>query len=75
MHQSTIDRISVNAYLIKRIHPRLDEFREILPLLADGYATALSILNFSPELSDQDVARALDLNWQTVKQIRRALSV
>lgn len=72
MNRTTFSKISLAADRLHKIHENLEQYKFIIPLLDEPYQLALQILKF-PELDDREVAAQVGVNWQTVKQIRRAL--
>lgn len=72
MNRTTFSKINLAADRLHKIHENLAEYKFIIPLLDEPYQLALQILKY-PELDDREVAAQVGINWQTVKQIRRAL--
>lgn len=72
MNRVTFSKINLAADRLHKIHDNLEQYKFIIPLLDEPYQLALQILKY-PELDDREVAAQVGINWQTVKQIRRAL--
>lgn len=74
MYRVTTDKINANRYLLKKIHAKKRDYLEVIPLLDEPYQLALKILDY-PGSDDKSIASELGVNWQTVKQIRKALEI
>ena len=72
MYHGTYDKIQANANLLKKLHAQGNI--QNLELFDEPYKLALSILDYKSQ-SDKEVADALGLNKETVKQARSALGI
>jgi hypothetical protein len=76
VNQRTIEKISQNARVLWKIHNgSITVEPSILGLLDEPYRLALEVLEFSFDVDPKEVGQALGINWQSVKQIRRALTL
>lgn len=78
MNYSTYIKIQLASTRIRRIHKNLSDYEFILPLLDEPYSLALRVLDYEDRLvtgslTYQEVGAELDVNWQTIKQVLRAL--
>lgn len=73
MNRVTFSKIALASDRLHKIHKNLEQFKFVIPLLDEPYQLALQVLKF-PELDDREVSAEIGINWQTVKQIRKALN-
>lgn len=73
MNTVTYSKIVLAADRLWKIHQNPDEYKFVIPLLDEPYQLALLVMEH-PDLSDYEVAKVISVNWQTVRQIRKALN-
>lgn len=73
MNQTTTRKIRRFADRLWKIHQDRKEYSFTIPLLDEPYQLALKILEYDLDLDPREVHRLTGINWQTVKQVRRAL--
>lgn len=74
MNQRTAEKIRRWSDRIHRIHASPQDYEFIIPLLDEPYQLALKILDCGIDNSPYEIGKQLSINWQTVKQIQKALS-
>lgn len=74
MNQTTSDKISRFKDRLWKIHNNRDSYKFIIPMLDEPYQLALKILEFDFDEDLHEVVKSTGINWQTVKQVRKALS-
>jgi len=73
MYKKTEEKIQASASLLWEIHANRDRYGKILHLLEEPYQLTLAIMEFSPVLSDEEIANSIFLNYQIVRRIRRLI--
>lgn len=73
MNQTTADKIRQYKDRIWKIHDNRSSYSFTIPVLDEPYQLALRILGYN-HLDPFEAAKATGINWQTIKQVRKALS-
>jgi hypothetical protein len=73
MNQTTARKIRRMADRLHKIHESRRDYDFVIPLLDEPYQLALKILDYGLDSDPYEVAKNLNVNWQTVKQIQKAL--
>jgi hypothetical protein len=74
MNQTTARKIERMCDRLHKIHDSRRDYDFVIPLLDEPYQLALKILDCGLDSDPYEVAKQLNISWQTVKQIQRALS-
>lgn len=74
MNTRTAQKIENYKDRLWKIHQDRAAYSFTIPLLDEPYQLALKILEYDFDQDPHETARATGTNWQTVKQIRRALT-
>lgn len=72
MNQTTADKISAYKDRIWKIHKDRASYSFTIPMLDEAYQLALRVLECNSSDPHQ-VAQMTGINWQTVKQVWKAL--
>lgn len=73
MNQTTADKIRAYSNRIWKIHGDRSSYAFTIPMLDEPYQLALQILEYGDQ-DPHEVQRLTGINWQTIKQVRKALS-
>jgi hypothetical protein len=73
MNQTTAHKIALHKQKLWKIHEDRAAYSFTIPMLDEPYQLALRILEYDFDDDPYEVAKVTGINWQTVKQIRRAL--